>query len=165
MTTPSGSNGVPLATFARQMIIDPSSRNVTVPVLFWESITKRAPFDATTMPGAGPTRPRPGEPVVYAVERPSITIGRTTESDVVIDDASVSRVHARLTVDVKSGQWSLSDAGSLNGTFARGERLKPDQPFALGDEEPLVLGSVSARFLLPEAFYRYLDAMRGASAS
>ena len=54
----------------------------------------------------------------------------------------------------------LADAHSSNGTFVRGDRLKPDDNFALGDDEPMVLGSVSVRFLTAEGFYRYIDSMR-----
>ncbi len=43
-----------------------------------------------------------------------ITIGRTPNNDVVIDDSSVSRFHAYVR---RAGDaWSVADAGSKNGS-------------------------------------------------
>ncbi|HSP19467.1 MAG TPA: FHA domain-containing protein, partial [Myxococcaceae bacterium] len=50
----------------------------------------------------------------------SYVLGRVPESDVVIDDASVSRRHALLTV---SSRITLEDLGSTNGTSIQGRRL------------------------------------------
>lgn len=49
------------------------------------------------------------------------TIGRGAGCGVAIDDAHVSKLHARLTpVD---GEWVLEDLGSTNGTELDGERV------------------------------------------
>ena len=48
-------------------------------------------------------------------------IGRDARAHVALDDASVSRRHARLIVDGASAR--LEDLGSRNGTYARSERL------------------------------------------
>lgn len=168
MPTPHGPTGVLLTRFARPMILDPSLRTLTVPLLFWESITRRAAGADSTMPGGPVTRPSVGDPLVFEVRKSlemmnaiiDVSIGRTPNNDIVIDDGSVSRFHAVLKHDERSGEWSLADANSSNGTFVRGERLKPETPFVLFDDEPIVFGSVSARFLTPAGFFRYLDAMK-----
>lgn len=45
-----------------------------------------------------------------------VNVGKTTENDLVIDNSSVSRNHARLCSDGSSG-WILEDLNSTNGTF------------------------------------------------
>jgi hypothetical protein len=52
-----------------------------------------------------------------------ITVGRTTNNDVVVEDPQVSKFHAFFrSVD---GGLELSDAGSRNGTWIDGNRLLP----------------------------------------
>lgn len=50
------------------------------------------------------------------------TIGRSSESDIVIDDESVSRRHAQIGMD-SHGVLSIVDLGSSNGTFVDGQRV------------------------------------------
>ena len=51
-----------------------------------------------------------------------LVVGRAPNSDVWIDDAHVSKLHARIAVDAARGHV-ISDAGSANGTFADDVRL------------------------------------------
>ena len=51
----------------------------------------------------------------------SYVIGRKPDSDLYIEERSVSRVHARLTVHA-SGEIELEDLKSRNGTFVNGKR-------------------------------------------
>jgi sigma-B regulation protein RsbU (phosphoserine phosphatase) len=61
----------------------------------------------------------------------SVTFGRGGGADVVINDDSMSRSHARL---VYEGQvWFIEDLGARNGTFVNGERLEGRRPVAYGD--------------------------------
>jgi putative nucleotidyltransferase with HDIG domain len=59
------------------------------------------------------------------------TLGRALTADVVIDEPSLSRLHARLAVD-ENGRLTVEDLGSTNGIFINGE---PQQagPLAAGD--------------------------------
>ncbi|MBL4689045.1 MAG: GGDEF domain-containing protein [Nannocystaceae bacterium] len=50
------------------------------------------------------------------------TIGRGLQTDVRINDEGISRTHALVEAD--SGDYYLSDAGSTNGTFANGSKVK-----------------------------------------
>ncbi|MBT5600163.1 MAG: FHA domain-containing protein, partial [Planctomycetaceae bacterium] len=51
-----------------------------------------------------------------------LVIGRGTDSDTVIDDVQMSRVHCRITTD---DQWAtLTDAGSSSGTFVAGKLVE-----------------------------------------
>ena len=67
-------------------------------------------------------------------------IGRDIASDVCLDDASVSRRHARLLIE--DGIVRLEDLNSKNGTTVGGERLSGQ--IALHGDERLAFGTVAA---------------------
>ena len=54
-----------------------------------------------------------------------ITIGRARTCDVVVDDASVSKLHATITHDRDRDQYTLADEGSRNGTRVDGDPVEP----------------------------------------
>ena len=51
-----------------------------------------------------------------------MTIGRSPETDVFLDDVTVSREHATLVR--RGGDWFLDDSGSLNGTYVNRHRIE-----------------------------------------
>ncbi len=71
-------------------------------------------------------------------------IGRDRDSVVWIDDASVSRRHARISVE-DSGA-TVEDLGSKNGTFLRGRRI--GKPARLADKDAIKIGPASMIFRL-----------------
>lgn len=50
-----------------------------------------------------------------------ISIGRTADSGIFLDDVTVSRKHA--TVELLGNSWTLTDEGSLNGTYVNKSRV------------------------------------------
>lgn len=159
---------VKLAALAAQYISDPAGfhRMWTEPVLLWEDAS--APSDASltwsTHAGA-PVRPSAADPLVVEVRKGKsalnalgfgITVGRTQNNDVWLDDATVSRFHAVFSKDEKTGTWRVEDAESQNGTFVAGVRLAPRQPAPLADGVALRFGAVSVYFLFPPGLERYL---------
>jgi predicted component of type VI protein secretion system len=84
--------------------------------------------------------PTPGKP--YELVKDIMTIGRDVSNDIVINDAEVSRHHARLTRQV--GGYMMEDLSSTNGTFVNGQRLIGPRPLSRGDNvglgETVVLG-------------------------
>lgn len=50
-----------------------------------------------------------------------ISIGRTADSGIFLDDVTVSRKHA--TVELLGNSWTLTDEGSLNGTYVNKHRV------------------------------------------
>lgn len=60
--------------------------------------------------------PQPGER--FYLDRPTLTIGRDPESDIFLNDMTVSRAHAVL--ETGAGRVGVRDAGSLNGTYVNG---------------------------------------------
>jgi DNA-binding NtrC family response regulator/pSer/pThr/pTyr-binding forkhead associated (FHA) protein len=87
----------------------------------------------------------PGGVEEHALPWPdACVIGRAPPADVCIDDASVSRAHARLARG-SAGAWIL-DLGSRNGTFVNDERVGPEgAPVAAGDV--LRFGAIAAQIV------------------
>ncbi|PWB72827.1 MAG: hypothetical protein C3F07_11010 [Anaerolineales bacterium] len=75
------------------------------------------------------TGPTPG--AAYTLEGDQITIGRDSTNEIVINDAEVSRRHARLTF--QGGKYVLEDLGSTNGTFVNGQRLAGPRVLKTGE--------------------------------
>jgi hypothetical protein len=73
--------------------------------------------------------PTPG--ATYSLEGDQIVIGRDSTNGVVINDAEISRKHARL--NFQGGKYVLEDLGSTNGTFVNGQRLAGPAVLKSGD--------------------------------
>jgi len=76
-----------------------------------------------------------------AVGSKEVSIGRSPDNGLVIDNPSVSNYHAR--VFNEEGRLMLEDFGSLNGTFVNGQRvkmvtLKPGDSVAVGKHTIIV---------------------------
>jgi pSer/pThr/pTyr-binding forkhead associated (FHA) protein len=67
----------------------------------------------------------------FLLENELTTTGRRPDSDVFLDDVTVSRRHAR--IERRSGSFFVQDDGSLNGTYVNGERVEQTK-LASGDE-------------------------------
>lgn len=78
----------------------------------------------------------------YALGEDRTTIGRHPESDIFLDDVTVSRRHAEVTR--AEGRFSVVDAGSLNGTYLNRERIEQAEMHS-GDE--LQIGKFRLVFL------------------
>ena len=93
--------------------------------------------------GARPgSRPGPAcRPAALSFPRPApgirYTIGRDSACDLLIEDRSVSRWHARL--EHAAGRWLLTDLGSTNGTRLNGWRVRDAVLVQAGDR--LAFGS------------------------
>lgn len=78
---------------------------------------------------------------------PDVTrVGRHPESDIFLDDVTVSRRHAEVVAEV--GGFRVRDVGSLNGTYLNRERIE-QAPLANGDE--LQVGKFRLVFLAEAA--------------
>jgi len=73
-----------------------------------------------------------------------VTIGRHPESDIFLDDITVSRRHAEVS-NVEGTYWA-HDAGSLNGTYLNRQSIDK-APLSSGDE--LQIGKFRLLFLAP----------------
>jgi pSer/pThr/pTyr-binding forkhead associated (FHA) protein len=57
----------------------------------------------------------------YRLESPTTSIGRHPDSDIFLDDITVSRRH--VVIDRAEDGYVLRDVGSLNGTYVNRERV------------------------------------------
>ena len=79
---------------------------------------------------------------IYEISSSTVTIGRAPRNDVVLEDPSVSRRHARLTVQA-DGTTLLADVGSQNGTFVNDQQIHTHQ---LCDRDTVHLGKFQLRY-------------------
>lgn len=70
-----------------------------------------------------------------------ITVGRTRENNLSIEDASVSKVHATLILSAEN-QLLVADTGSTNGTFVNNQRIAYGRAFPIGESDKLKFGTV-----------------------
>ncbi len=75
----------------------------------------------------------------FALTAESITIGRSSDSSLVIRDDYTSTHHARLML--WNEDWMIQDLDSTNGTFLNGIRLTVPTPVPLG--APVKIGATS----------------------
>lgn len=68
----------------------------------------------------------------FLLDREVTTVGRHPESDIFLDDVTVSRRHAELRRSATGG-FSVHDVGSLNGSYLNRERIEQGQ-LTGGDE-------------------------------
>ncbi len=91
------------------------------------------------------TGPTPGK--AFVLNKAETTVGRDTSNDIVINDAEISRKHARIINT--AGGYLLEDLGSTNGTFVNGQRLmgphslRPGELVMFGENVSLVFESSS----------------------
>jgi hypothetical protein len=78
----------------------------------------------------------------FALDADVVTAGRHPDSDIFLDDITVSRRHAE--VHRRADGYVVRDAGSLNGTYLNRERVE-EAPLSDGDE--LQIGTFKLVFL------------------
>jgi hypothetical protein len=66
-------------------------------------------------------RHEPDAGTSFRLEGEATTIGRHPDSDIFLDDITVSRRHVR--IERKNNVYTLRDVGSLNGTYVNHERV------------------------------------------
>ena len=71
-----------------------------------------------------------------------LLVGRLPTCQIVVDNAQVSRSHARLEWLSDQERWRVTDAGSQAGTRVNGRRLEKDESVVLAHGDLLALGPV-----------------------
>ncbi|QMS88460.1 FHA domain-containing protein [Nostoc edaphicum CCNP1411] len=89
-------------------------------------------------------------------------IGRSPDSDLLLDSPDISRVHAKFFV--KGGNYYFSDLGSRNGSIFNGKQAEKDRPYSLSDGDViriadyvLILEAVAPAYEQPETVFRIID--------
>jgi hypothetical protein len=78
----------------------------------------------------------------FPIDRDRMTIGRRPDSDIFLDDVTVSRDHALLVR--RGGALHLDDLGSLNGSYVNRRRIESHK---LEDGDELQIGKYKLTFL------------------
>ncbi len=89
----------------------------------------------------------PGAGSRFVLEDDVVAIGRHPDSEIFLDDVTVSRRHAQV---VHTGdEYHVCDVGSLNGTYLNRERIDNDTELNSGDE--LQVGRFKLLFVVGSA--------------
>lgn len=75
-----------------------------------------------------------------ATHRPDIDLARYGAAE-----RGVSREHARL--EMHNGDLFIVDLGSTNGSFVRGERMVPNEPYKVRHGEEIILGRLAVQIM------------------
>jgi len=78
----------------------------------------------------------------FRLDQPVTSAGRHPDSDIFLDDVSVSRRHAEFRSE--NGEYLVVDTGSLNGTYVN---RKPAESVALANGDEIQMGKFRLVFL------------------
>ena len=81
----------------------------------------------------------------WSVDNSDIIVGRSMTSTIFVDDRSVSKSHAKLTVSF--GEVAIIDLDSTNKTVVNGSAIPPFVPKKLENNDQVKIGNVLFKFL------------------
>lgn len=73
------------------------------------------------------------------------SVGRNKQNDLMIDDASVSKIHAALILD-KENLLQVADTGSTNGTFVNEQRITYGKAVTISESDKIKFGTIEVSF-------------------
>jgi pSer/pThr/pTyr-binding forkhead associated (FHA) protein/S1-C subfamily serine protease len=81
------------------------------------------PVNLATTAAAISLHPLGGGRMIMLANGKSVVVGRSRDSEAVIEDDTVSSSHARLELDAQGQRLTVTDLNSSNGTFLNGKRI------------------------------------------
>lgn len=118
---------------------------------------RRAAKTGVSIPGAAPPMPdiqvvaritqQNGTREVPLVFKPGgkrLNVGRASDNELTLNDASVSKIHAALLMTAE-GSLLVADTGSTNGTFINGRRIAYGESRVIEDGDVIGFGDVEVR--------------------
>jgi len=84
-------------------------------------------------------------PLVFRPGGKRLNVGRASDNELTLNDASVSKIHAALLM-TGEGTLLVADTGSTNGTFVNGRRIAYGESRVLEDGDVIGFGDVEVRF-------------------
>lgn len=119
---------------------------------------KRAAQGGIPIPTAAPTMPdltvvarvtmRDGTREVPLVFKPGgkrLNVGRASDNDLCLNDASVSKIHAAVVMNSQE-TLLVADTGSTNGTYINGRRISYGESRQIEDGDMVGFGDIEVRF-------------------
>ena len=95
---------------------------------------------------------------VSSVNSSWISIGRTSENDVGVNDYTVSRLHARFR-KVEGAGFVIEDLESVNGTAVEGTWVEAQKPIPIRSGQSVRFGRLAFTFMSPSDFYFFLNTL------
>lgn len=74
-----------------------------------------------------------------------LSVGRATDNELCLNDASVSKIHAALMLN-REGTLLVADTGSTNGTYINGRRIAYGEARQIEEGDVVGFGDVEVRF-------------------
>jgi len=84
-------------------------------------------------------------PMTFTPGGRRLAVGRGTDSDLYINDRSVSKIHAALRMN-REGTLLVADTGSTNGTFINGRRIGYGEARQIEEGDVVGFGDIEVRF-------------------
>jgi hypothetical protein len=110
-----------------------------------------------------PERRPIGQERLLAIRREAVSprpgvflVGRRADSDVCVNDYTVSSRHGRLHFMKRIGRWMFEDTDSTNGSWINGSRVPVRERALIASTDELQLGRLVFLFLGPQDLHRYL---------
>jgi FHA domain/Protein of unknown function (DUF3662) len=88
------------------------------------------------------SNPSQGNPQVYRIDKPRVSIGRQLDNDVIVPDKNVGRYHA--VIEYQKGQFVLKDLKSTNGTVVN--NVPVIGPYILHTNDVIMIGKYEFLF-------------------
>jgi len=84
-------------------------------------------------------------PLVFRPGGKRLNVGRASDNELSLNDASVSKIHAALLM-TGEGTLLVADTGSTNGTYINGRRIAYGESRVIEDGDVIGFGDVEVRF-------------------
>ncbi len=84
-------------------------------------------------------------PLVFKPGGKRLNVGRVSDNDLSLNDASVSKIHAALLMN-QQGTLLVADTGSTNGTYINGRRISYGEARTIEEGDVVGFGDVEVRF-------------------
>ncbi|HEY1348874.1 MAG TPA: TIR domain-containing protein [Ktedonobacteraceae bacterium] len=91
---------------------------------------------------------------VYTLRKERLSIGRSRESDIFLEDLALSRLHASI-IATGNGTYALQDESSANGTRVNGQPVHKNHPYPLHIGDKIQLGQTVLAFETSFSAHRY----------
>jgi len=95
----------------------------------------------------------------YDLERDTLYLGRSAESDIQVKDKFVSRKHLKILK--KGNKYFIEDLRSTNGTFVNGKQIRPGIQYEITEGLPIAIGMsvICLGEVYPEDILAFLDSV------
>jgi pSer/pThr/pTyr-binding forkhead associated (FHA) protein len=89
-------------------------------------------------------KPQDGKVIEKVVNLNTVTIGRSRNCDLAIDDEALSRKHSQ--IDLEDGDFYITDLGSANGVYVDGEKISPLAKTKISSFQIITMGPMEFQF-------------------